>query len=319
MVDFTVFYKDVLPKDDPWPSDCSWDLFVSAYNSSDRVQAVFAKASAGEKHWLIHPDYKYSLHELPSSGKCFAPQTRDEAEFVRTYFEEAGIYRSNGISICVDITGFVKPYMMFVLRWLVQIGVPRVDILYSEPNLYEKGEETKFSDEAVSQVRQIAGFEGLHSPDTSNDLLIIGAGYDHKLIAHAAESRDNARKIQIFGLPSLRADFYQENILRAHRAAEAIGTGCEEYFAPANDPFVTAMILDEIHDKEAEIMPITNLYLCPVATKPQALGFAIYYLWKRRNTATSMIYPFCESHSRRTSEGLARIWRYVVELPSTQP
>ena len=43
------------------------------------------------------------------------------------------------------------------------------------------------------------------------------------------------------GLPSLRADMYQQNVLRAELASEQVGAGLdgvETRFAPANDPFV---------------------------------------------------------------------------------
>ena len=92
----------------------------------------------------------------------------------------------------------------------------------------------------MTEVRQVVGYEGQHVTDTSRDVLIIGAGYDDKLIAEVAEHKDQARKIQLFGLPSLRADMYQENVLRAHLAESAVGTPIHDeasnFFAPANDP-----------------------------------------------------------------------------------
>jgi hypothetical protein len=146
----------------------------------------------------------------------------------------------------------------------------------------------------------------------------LGAGYDHELIARVAESKEHARKLQIFGLPSLRADMYQENILRAHRASEAIGGGEElspiNYFAPANDPFVTADVLGEIVRAANAKRTITNLYLSPLATKPQVLGFCLYYLAEWRSKPGSMLFPFCRRYSRETTKGLSRIWKYSVEL-----
>jgi hypothetical protein len=123
----------------------------------------------------------------------------------------------------------------------------------------------------------------------------------------------------MFGLPSLRPDMFQENVLKAQRAEAAIGPrgsrGRRDYFAPANDPFVVASVLQEIVRKENERGVITNLYLCPVATKPQALGFALYYLSERVGTPTSIIFPFARSYTRETSAGISRVWRYSVELP----
>lgn len=317
MIDYTIFYKTTLPIDAEWAEDNSWDIFISAYNSSGRVQKVFDKAKAKVKHWLILPDYEYDKNDYPS-GKVFCPPHKHESEFIQEYVNESGVKDFANLKVCVDITGFIKPYMMYLLKWFMEQGLNRLDVIFSEPDDYADKEDTQFSDEVVSEVRQVAGFEGTHVTDASNDVLILGAGYDDALIAQVAESKNNSKKIQLFGLPSLRSGMYQENVLRANRAAESVGVGIDSqrnnYFAPANDPFVTASVLSEIVEKNPR-KDITNLYICPLATKAQALGFTIFYLTECRDKAVSMIYPICASHSKETSKGVSRIWKYVVELP----
>ena len=317
MLDYTIFYKTTLPIDTEWTKDNSWDIFISAYNSSDRVQKVFDKAKAKVKHWLILPDYEYDKNDYPS-GKVFCPPHKHESEFVQEYVSESKVKDFANLKVCVDITGFIKPYMMYLLKWFMEQGLNRLDVIFSEPADYAKKEDTRFSNEVVSEVRQVAGFEGSHVTDVSNDVLILGAGYDDVLITEVAESKKNSKIIQLFGLPSLRSGMYQENVLRANRAAESVGVGIDSqhniYFAPANDPFVTASVLREIVEENSK-KQITNLYICPLSTKAQALGFTIYYLTECRDKAISMIYPICESHSQETSKGVSRIWKYVVELP----
>jgi hypothetical protein len=317
MIDYTILYKDELPVDGDWPTEVRWDIFVSAYTAAERVKCVYDKAAATAKHWLVFPEYGFTAAEHPAGA--FVSPVRDEAEYIKSFWD-ASIGDVAGRSICVDITGFIRPYLIFLLRWLAERKVERFDALYTEPVIYSKREQTRFSDEVVVEVRQIAGFEGTHSPDTSNDYLIIGAGYDHQLVAQVAENKEFSRKIQIFGLPSLRADMYQENVLRAYRAEEAVGRHTVDesssYFAPANDPFVTASTLREIVNRINARKPITNLYLSPLATKPQVLGFAVYYLTEHRTAATSLIFPFCESYDQETSTGVSRIWKYTVELPA---
>jgi hypothetical protein len=319
MLDYTVLYKDELPVSDDWPLDARWDIFISAFTAAERVKRIFEKARGGAKHWLVFPEYGFTSEECPPD--VFAVDIRDEAEYIRSFWS-AVIGEVEGRTICVDTTGFIRPYLVFLVRWLAEQGVRRFDALYSEPVIYSKREQTRFSDEVVVEVRQIAGFEGIHTPDTSNDYLIIGAGYDHQLIAQVAENKEFSRKIQLFGLPSLRADMYQENVLRAYRAEEAVGRHTTDesssYFAPANDPFVTASTLREVVKRIESRKPITNLYLSPLATKPQVLGFALYYLTERRDTATSVIFPFCESYDQETSTGVSRVWKYTVELPAVR-
>ena len=316
MIDYSVLYKEELPVIGNWPASASWDTFISAYTAAERVKAVYERVPASEKHWLVFPEYGFNPAEYPDTA--YASSLRDEAAYIREFWSKRiGSFRVG--SLCVDITGFIRPYLIFLLRWLAEQKVTRFDALYTEPVIYAKRDQTKFSDEVVVEVRQIAGYEGIHTADTSNDYLIIGAGYDHQLIAQVAENKEFSRKVQIFGLPSLRADMYQENILRAYRAEEAVGRHTENqsssHFSPANDPFVTASKLREIVSTINARKPITNLYLSPLATKPQVLGFAIFYLTEHRNSATSLIFPFCETYNQETTSGLSRIWRYTVELP----
>ncbi|WP_143393645.1 hypothetical protein [Fimbriiglobus ruber] len=313
-IDYTYFYKSEIPLMLPWPASCQWDIFISAYSSADRVSAVYKNVSALQKYWIIFPEYDYSPSEYPTDT-YFACDLRNEADFIQAFWKNLPLDASSK-RICIDITGFIRPYLLFLLRWLQQKCIKTVDFIYSEPTRYTKGEQTRFSDEVVVDVRQVIGYEGTHTHDTSKDILIIGSGYDHKLIAEVAEFKEEAKKIQLFGLPSLRADMYQENVLRAYQAEEAVGSQLIDesncFFAPANDPFATASVLQEITLNLARKGHMTNLYLCPLATKPQLLGFALFYLWEGKSMPCSILFPFSLSYSRETTTGIARIWKYTA-------
>jgi len=140
---------------------------------------------------------------------------------------------------------------------------------------YVKGSKPRFSDEAVTEVRQVVGFEGNHISDTSKDVLIVGAGYDHKLIAEVADIRTKRARFRFLAYRHWRADMYQENVLRAHKAEESVGSHMSDelssFFAPANDPFVTAAVLQDIVRGLTARKQLTNLYISPLATKPQGL------------------------------------------------
>jgi len=310
MIDYTIFYKSALDPQADWPQDLEWDLFISAFNSSKRVHDVFKRARSAEKHWLIFPEYKYAGDEYPKE-KHFSPQAGSEAEFILKYASELK-GNLNNTKICVDLTGFIRPYQMVLTKILADKGVKQFDALYSEPTVYAQRAKTQFSSGSKCSVRQVTGFEGPHSTDTSNDLLIIGAGYDDELISQVAHYKEGAKKVQLLGLPSLRADMYQENVLKAERAQESLGPA-ETFFAPANDPFVTASVLSEITAEHEKRTPITNLYLSPLATKAQVLGFWLFHHFQGGVRPTSIIYPFKPAYSRETTKGLARIWRYTVE------
>ena len=112
---------------------------------------------------------------------------------------------------------------------------------------------------------------------------------------------------------------FQENILRAYNAEESLGGEFLQkgsfYYAPANDPFVTADVLRQIYHNERLMGGVSNLYLSPLSTKAQTLGFIIYYLWECLDKSISIIFPFCQEYTRETTIGLSKVWMYNVELP----
>lgn len=314
-IDYTILYRSRLELDDLGKASNHWPVLVSAFNASERVQTIFTHANADAKHWLVQPEYGYSPEQFPTEGEVFAPTSRNEADFLAEYLTAAPVDpRQSGA--CIDITGFMRPHLMLLVRMMFDAGVDRFHVLYTDPVRYSKEEQTEFTKGPVTAVRQVAGFEGQHVPHRgTEDLLIIGTGYDDELIRRVAESKANAHKMQMFGLPSLSPDMYQQNVLNASRAAEAVGQTAEREpcFAPANDPFVTASVLQERVDRERAAGRLSNLYLCPLGTKPQALGFALYYLTEWQGGPCSMLFPFAEFYEQETSKGIARIWKYTLE------
>jgi hypothetical protein len=295
----------------------SWDVFISAYNQSERVKVLFGNVRAATRQWLIHPEYDLPASDLPSDGQVFSLQSRDEAEFWHDYFDQSNFDQMpTDARVCIDITGFMRPHLMLFPRLLRDRGFQRLDVIYTDPKAYQSGEKTPFTKGAVTEIRQVRGFEGSHVPEAGeNDLLVIGAGYDDELIRRVAENKRSARKIEMFGLPSLQPHMYEENRLRAAKAEEAVGPlpSRSFLFAPANDPFATAQ---ELHDRlrEERAKGLTNLYMSPLATKAQALGYALFYLCECIGEPASVVFPYAEFYSPETSVGLARAWFYRLEL-----
>ena len=315
---YDIFYRERYSAEEPWELQANWDLFLSAYNSSERVRTVFERVRAVEKRWLVHREYGFTQQQFPTNAPVFTHHADNESDFLLEFFEGSTPIDLSGRSLCVDITGFMRPHLMFLMRYLSYKNVPRLDVLYTEPVQYAALHKTTFAKGMVGTVRQVAGFQGQHAPSSqSQDLLIIGSGYEHELIKHIAESKVSARKLQVFGFPPLQPDFYQEGILQAELAAEAVSPTDEAdvYFAPAYDPFETAAVLSDIVEVERSRRSITNLYLSPLATRAQALGFALYYLYECQNQAASIIYPFAVEYAQDTASGVSRVWRYTVELP----
>ena len=147
------------------------------------------------------------------------------------------------------------------------------------------------------------GRSGIHTSKDDNDLLIIAAGYDHSRIVEWQPKRKDARKkVLLFGFPAISPGMFQENILRAHEAEAAIETECfkdmdSNIYAPAYDPFVTAQAISEYVETSCS-------------------WYGLYFLWEHGfNKNISLIYPYCQQYITDNSDGIARIWRYEIQLP----
>lgn len=308
---YEIFLKEVYDKDELHELQ-GYDLFLSAYNQSERVTTVFNNVTAHEKKWIVFPEYGYAEDECPTEDIIFA-KTGSEGEQVSEILN-AYITHLKNKALLIDITGFMRPQLSFLILYLYKNGINKFDLLYTEPEHYRKKENTDFSDGHVIDVKQIDGFEGSHSRNTQSDILIIGSGYDYNLIKSVCTNKTHAKeKIQLLGFPSLRPDMYQENILKASNAIEELGNSAFEspLLAPANDPFITAAVLSR---KLEEIGDYTNLYLCSLATKPQAVGFTLFYIKELLDKPASLIFPYFSSYDKETSIGINKAWKYTVEL-----
>ncbi len=251
---------------------------------------------------------------MPNKIIC---QGEHEGEQILGVFEALKHFCWPRIRLSIDITGFPRAQLAFIVKYLKHIGVRHVEMYYGEPMRYSDKADTKFSDgNLIEPPRQINGFEGVHNRDQSNDLMIVGAGYDNHLIEGVVSAKPNVTSKLLIGFPSLRPDMYQENIFRASLAQNSITAHSFDnpIFSPANDPFITAQVLKDELEKINTIDPITNLYLCPLATKTQTLGFVLYYLNELENTHCSMIFPFFSAYEKETTIGLFKVWRYEIQL-----
>ncbi|MBX3650858.1 MAG: hypothetical protein KF771_05745 [Burkholderiales bacterium] len=317
MFDYLISYKSELSPVDTWSISPKWDIFISAYNDSERVRTVFSKAPAVKKFWLMLPEYRYEKSEYPDDGEVFVNKSQNESTFLNAFWNECELVGLVGNSrICVDITGFMRPHILYLMMWLKRRGVKGFDAIYSEPDRYGKKEETAFSEGSVYEVRPVTGYEGSHETDVSQDILVVSIGYDHELIAHVADNKDHAVFVPIFGLPSLRAEMYQESQLRMARASESIqgkDVKGKRFFSSANDPFVTAATIDQVI-AHLDVNVRRNIFLSPLSTKPQTLGFGLAYINRFVGKPVSIIFPFRDRYRRETSVGLTRVWRYEIRL-----
>jgi hypothetical protein len=315
MLDYSIFYRRSITPERIAKEVPAFDVFVSAFNLSDRVQRVFSDVVACRKVWLLHPEYGYNAMEEPQGCEVVRPDVLDEVSQVNHLLAVLGDLR--GRSLCVDITGFMRHVLVFLVVKLANMGLGSVDIVYSEPISYSKAEETVFSTTTSGVVRTVRGMSA-SSLQQGKDHLIVGVGFDAKLISLVAHYKDDAVAHPIFAFPSLSADMYQQSAMKAAQSGEVALQGewiDNRVFAPANDPFATAEVVRDLVDDIDRREASANIYMAPLSTKVQALGFALYWwLEGRVRGGVSLLLPECLTYSRETSSGLRRLWLYTVEF-----
>lgn len=312
-MDYYMYYKDELDLSDDW---VHWDMFISAFNSSDRLRTVFDKVEADIKCWLVFPEYDFEENELPNDARVISVNEGSEAQQLQPVIQELSLSEYKNRRICIDATGFMRAQLLFLLAYFKKSKFQQVDVLYCEPGHYSKKENTEFSEGSLYSTRQVIGYQGSSSQTQKKDLLIVSCGYDNQLISNVCQKYENSVIVPLLGFPSLRADMYQESILRTIALEEPFGSADhrEPIYAPASDPFETAKAISTYINTNNCLSDYEHIYLCPLSTKPQVLGMGLVFLNEYEGKNVSVLYPFSEKYAKETSQGISKIWKYTFEF-----
>lgn len=315
MIDYGSFFSRAMDSDGFSSSLDEFDVFVSAYNASDRVRTVFANIQARRKIWLVHPEYKFLDDEIPNTCEVVQPDQINEIRQVSELLDQVGCI--DGLTLGIDCTGFMRSTLCHLLAKLDRLGADGVVVTYAEPRHYLKNENTEFSTSTTGQVRPVHGMSG-GNRSTTNDHLLISMGYDHALIGEVSGVKDSSIVHPLFAFPSLSADMYQQSAVRAAKSGEVVLRDdwiTNRIFAPANDPFATAQVVSKKVNKIRRQHPQANVYIAPLSTKAHTIGMALFWILEcGANSGVSLLLPECERYSRETSVGIGRIWAYTIEF-----
>lgn len=307
MMNYSYYYIEEI-KD---TSSLQYDVFISVFDGCDRTQETFKKVNAATKHWLVIPQYNQPKEELPAS--CLFSSYTDESDYILDVIDKIDV--SGGKKICIDSTGFIIPHLLFLVQYLKRNGITVLDILYSEPQQYEKGEATQFT-KRVGHTRPVMGYSTVAKDVEGEDTLIIFVGFNDEMVSNVAREKSKSKHKYLFtGFPSLQADMYQQNLIQLNKSLETIGEMHVHYCkTPAYDPFVTAKKLQDIIDKRLKKSePVNYIHIAPLSTKPMAIAAALVY-FTNPDSPIDIIYPPAEEYKSHHSIGVKRTWRYVLEF-----
>lgn len=320
-VDYDIFYREPLQILDEYINKDSYDIFISAYNKSDRVRNIFEKVLASKKYWVIHPEYQFSTSDISSINTLNIIQldySGNEASQVTQILNTLKLHERAEFKLCIDCTGFTRNTLIHLIIRIGMLNIPSIDVIFSEPVKYKEKDETSFSIE-TGDVREIFGCAkeaDLQYPDN----LLISIGYDNMQVSHVMNSKESVTTHPIYAFPSLQPDMFQQSAYRASRidfnTSQAVEWLSYRTFCPANDPFSTARKLSEQIKAIKATEGHTNIYLSTLSTKAQAVGFA-YYWWKEGqfdDNVVSIVAPECIKYNSDTSIGISKAWKFILEL-----
>ncbi|EML3261656.1 hypothetical protein N5992_003688, partial [Acinetobacter baumannii] len=280
MIDYSIFYTRSIEYTKISDSLPNFDIFISAFNDSERVKTLFESINSSRKFWLVHPEYNFSKEEIPQQETNEVVIPSDITDIVQVNELLSRIGDLNNKKICIDITGFMRHVLIFLVASLKYKGVDKFTAIYSEPMFYSNGDNTDFSTTTSSIVKSVSGISSTSNSEFK-DHLIINVGYDHKMLSQISSYKDGATYHPLFSFPSLSADMYQQSSMRAALSGSITQNSdwiTKRKFSPANNPFATAQVIsDLIKELDLNFDGKNNIYLAPLSTKAQTLGFAIYW------------------------------------------
>jgi hypothetical protein len=300
-----------------------YDLYISAYTKEDIVIKTFTHIQAKRKVYLIFPEYNLKIEDIncETFEHTIVDKNIKEAEYINAMCDKY-ISSQSTEKICIDATGFNKPYLVYLLFWFKEKGIKNIDLIYTEPQRYLKSDKTNFSDNIIESRDIVSPYES-YPKAGENDLFIINIGYDSKLVNKVINNVTAKEKKPLIGFPSLQSIMYQENILNLIKSKTELGIkeNDELLYAPANNPFITAHVISEYVKKYIKTNKglVKNIHLAPLATKAQTIGMALFYIFENSiyeeyDISIHIHYPFTNSYSASSSEGLFRINKYTIEF-----
>ena len=121
-MDYTYLYKHSYQRIDEIQNLLPYDIFISSYVNSQRVQEPADNIQAGQKIWFATEEEGRDLY---LSGK--------DVTFVKANEDYAPITEKLDT---LQLSGTRGPYLMFLMRCMSMYKINKFDILYTEPTQY---------------------------------------------------------------------------------------------------------------------------------------------------------------------------------------
>lgn len=217
---------------------------------------------------------------------------------------DAALTNNGDDAVLLDISVLTKRHLLMVLRWLDDRDCwDRLWILYSEPGAYVVSRYIPLSF-GLSRIHQISGFSA--TPDMSRPLhLAIFLGYEGDRALAAYEHIQPMETTLVVPHPPYRPEWEGRTELFNRDLIQLVGDR-SIVKVDAIDPASTVRGLRTCLGSEACRSPHCKV-ICPLGTKPQAVG--VYMYTRSCNDPPAVVYasPLRHNHNFYSS-GIGRSW-----------
>jgi hypothetical protein len=232
-----------------------------------------------------------------------------ESSPVRSLRENMAVLRTaladiGDAQVVLDMSVFTRRHLLMIFRWLDDEGLwDRLCVVYSEPEDYDVSQYIPLSF-GLSTLEQIPGFSAC--PDLSRPVhLVLFLGYEGDRALAVFEHIQPMQTTLVIADPPYwpcwagRTERFNANLLAL--------LGTESVFrVDAIDPDVTCAALEELLGPSNRRSAQARM-ICPLGTKPQALG--IYSYIRGCGDPPAIVYasPWRHNHDF-FSHGVGRTW-----------
>ncbi|MDQ2949849.1 MAG: hypothetical protein M3Y27_28590 [Acidobacteriota bacterium] len=249
------------------------------------------------------------IASLGSSGATVQELVFTEASAVKSVHDNMELLRgfllkANHIPIVLDMSVLTKRHLLMMLRWIDDVGFwDQLFVVYTQPETYEVSEFIPLSF-GLRSFEQIPGFAAC--PDLSRPVhLVLFLGYEGDRALAAYEHVEPLRTTIVFTDPPFkpewrgRAEFLNRDLLALLKSTDV-------QKIDGIDPEESMRMLQMLFEQRGSSRDFAKI-ICPIGTKPQALGTYLYV--RRCKDPPAIVYASPLRHNHRFfSKGAGPSW-----------
>lgn len=252
----------------------------------------------------------------PSDSKLFVniyDEIKGLEKFKHTFENYDG---AENKKIVLDMSVMVKPFIFILLKYLISIKrIGELYIIYTEPKSYHKTKLEMFSasnnhfTKGTINTGEIPSYSGIQDLNKRNALIIL-LGFEGERPLEVSNAINPDITIPVNGFPAYRPEFKDGSLILNDELLKEPDVFKKLMYAPANDPFETKNVFEDIL---SEYTNEYNISIAPLGTKPMALGSCFFAL---QHPTCRIIYPYPLKYNFKYSKGYGTTWVYLTTILS---